>query len=201
MAYVVKPVGFTWTQCSARGDCFKAGTKGKQMRTKMNAVKRGLTVCAALFAAYPVAGWTGDKEELLQLEQKRYDALIAEDWAAYDALLGDEFFHAHVLGGILEKAPHFEHLKNGKSKVNKAVLEDLDVRMYGDVAVVIGVSHVDIVHKDLAGVSALTGVSTDDLEKKGAAFTRSSRHMHVWVKRAGQWKLVARQATNLPEPQ
>jgi ketosteroid isomerase-like protein len=171
------------------------------MRTGMSALKRGLMACAAFVVSYPTIAWSGDKEDLLELEQKRYDALIAEDWAAYDALLGDEFFHAHVLGGILEKAPHFEHLKNGKSKVKKAVLEDLDVRLYGDVAVVIGVSHVDIVHTDLAGVSALTGVSTDDLNKKGAAFTRSSRHMHVWVKREGNWKLVARQATNLPEQQ
>lgn len=167
----------------------------------MRSLVRGWLAFVALAVAHPAVVWAGDKEDLLQLEQKRYDALIAADWAGYDALLGDEFFHAHVLGGILEKEPHFEHLKNGKSKVTKAVLEDLDVRLYGEVAVVIGVSHVDIVHTDLAQVSALTGVTTDDLAKKGAAFTRSSRHMHVWIRRAGKWQLVARQATNLAEQQ
>lgn len=169
------------------------------MKAPMNAVKHGWKICSAFFLAYPAAGLCGDKEELAQLEQKRYDALIAGDFAAYDALLGDEFFHNHVLGGSLAKGPHFEHLKDGKSQIRKAVLEDVDVRLYGDVAVVTGISHVDIEHMDVASVSGLTGVSEADLLKKGKTFTRSSRHLHVWVKRDGNWKLVARQATSLPD--
>lgn len=136
----------------------------------------------------------GDKEELVQLEHKRYEALIAQDWSTYDALLGDEFFHNHVLGGTLSKIPHFEYLKAGKSRIKKAVLEDLDVRLYGDVAVVTGISYVDLTHVDIEELAALTGVphSPGDV-------TRGSRQLHVWVKREGRWQLVARQATYLPD--
>lgn len=167
--------------------------------TTMHVVLRGLTLCAALFVACPNVGWCGAKEDLIQLEHKRNDALIAGDWAAYDALLGDEFFHAHVLGGVLQKAPHLAHLKAGKSKVKKVVVEDLEVRLYGDVAVVTAVSHVDITHVDLAEVARLTGVSLEDLMTKGQEITRHSRYLHVWAKKGDNWKLVARQATYVPE--
>lgn len=159
---------------------------------------RALSICAALLMAHPV--WAGAKEDLIQLEHKRNDALIAGDWTAYDALLGDEFFHAHVLGGVLEKKPHVAHLKAGNSQVKKVVLEDVDVRLYGDdMAVVTAVSHVDIAHVDLAEVARLTGVSVEEVKKSGTEFTRSSRYLHVWAKRGGAWKLVARQATYLPD--
>jgi ketosteroid isomerase-like protein len=162
---------------------------------------RGRVICAALLAALPVVGWCGPKEDLIQLEHQRNEALIAGDWAAYDALLGEEFFHAHVLGGVLQKEPHVAHLKAGNSKVKKVVLEDLDVRLYGDVAVVSAVSHVDIAHVDLAEVARLTGVSVEEIKKGGVEFTRHSRYLHVWAKKGAQWKLVARQATYLPEDQ
>jgi ketosteroid isomerase-like protein len=139
------------------------------------------------------------EQDILRLERKRNDALLADDWAIYDSLLGDEFFHAHVLGGVLEKGPHLEHLKTGKSKVTKILTEDFKVRLYGDVAVVTAVSHVDISHKDLDDVAKLTGVSKDDLMRKGETFTRHSRYLHVWVKNGNDWKLVARQATYLPD--
>jgi hypothetical protein len=135
----------------------------------------------------------GDEEELILLEHKRYEALIAGDWSAYDALLGDEFFHNHVLGGTLAKVPHFEYLKAGKSMIRSFVLEDLEVRLYGEVAVVTGVSHVDLTHVDIDELAALTGVSHSP-----GNITRHSRQLHVWAKREGKWKLVARQATYLP---
>lgn len=144
-------------------------------------------------------GWCGGvEEELIQLERKRNDALIEGNWAIYDSLLADEFFHAHVLGGVLEKKPHLEHLKAGRSKVRNVVLEELTVRPYGDVAVVTAISHVDIEHVDLAEVSRLTDVPIEELEQKGRKVTRHSRYLHVWVKKEGEWKLVARQATYAP---
>lgn len=160
---------------------------------------RARAAWAALLMVLPCIGWCDVKEDLVRLEHQRNDALIAGDWGAYDALLADEFFHAHVLGGVLEKAPHLAHLKAGNSKVKRVVLEDLDVRVYDDMAVVTAVSHVDIEHVNLSEVSRLTGVPVDEIKKSGTEFTRHSRYLHVWAKRGAGWKLVARQATYLPE--
>lgn len=165
----------------------------------MHSPLHATVLLAALALCSPGSGLCDAREEITDLERKRNDALVAQDWGAYDALLADEFFHAHVMGGILDKAPHLEHLRTGKSRVTSVVLEDLDVRLYGDVAVATAISHVDITHVDLEDVAKLTGVPLNELEKKGHQVTRHQRYLHVWVRKPEGWKLVARQATYLPD--
>ena len=57
--------------------------------------------------------------------------------------------------------------------------EDVTIRVYGDTAVVTGVQHIDV-------------------NLKGEDRKVNLRYLHVWVNGPGGWKLVARQATNLP---
>jgi ketosteroid isomerase-like protein len=68
---------------------------------------------------------------------------------------------------------------SGELKVNKAVGEGRDIRVYGDTAVVTGIVHVNATIKGEDRILHL-------------------RYLNVWVKRDGSWQLVARQATNLP---
>lgn len=120
------------------------------------------------------------EEELNVLEQKRYEALIGADWQALDTLLSDEFFYNTAAGLLLTKNTFIDFMKSGAAVVKKATREDAGVRQYGDVALVTGVAHVDV-------------------SVKGEDKTLHSRYLHVWVKDASGWKLVARQATYLPE--
>ena len=55
----------------------------------------------------------------------------------------------------------------------------MKIRVYGNTAVVTGMQHIDVT-------------------VKGADQTVHLRYLHVWVKESYAWKLVARQATNLP---
>jgi ketosteroid isomerase-like protein len=145
----------------------------------MNVVVRWFAVLAFLSAALPRVALSGTEDELNQLEEARYAALIAADWPAVDALLADEFFYNQGGGGSVSKAEFLAYMKAGDAKVKKAVREDTRIRLYGDVALVTGISHVDVI-------------------LKGEDQTLHSRYLHVWARRGQGWQLFARQATYLP---
>jgi len=146
----------------------------------MNLVVRLLAFCGILLAAYPNVAVCGTEDDLNQLEEQRYAALIAGDWATVDALLADEFFYNQGGGGSVTKAVFLDYMKVGDAKVKKAVREDTKIRLYGDVAVVTGVAHVDVT-------------------LKGEDKALHSRYLHVWARKDRGWQLVARQATYIPE--
>lgn len=134
-----------------------------------------LTIAVSISPA--VAGPVEDQIE--QLEQQRYAALVAGNWDGFAALLADEFFYNQAGGKSVPKTAYLETLRSGAVKVHQAVREEPTIRRYGDVVVVTGITHVDV---------TLNG------EDK----TFHSRYLHVWVKKNNDWKLVARQATYLP---
>lgn len=145
----------------------------------MSSLTRWLSLVAFLSMAVPRVALCGTEEDINQLEEARYAALIAADWPAVDALLADEFFYNQGGGGSVTKAEFLAYMKAGDAKVRKVVREDALIRLYGDVAVVTGISHVEVT-------------------LKGEDKTLHSRYLHVWVKRGSGWQLAARQATYLP---
>ena len=146
----------------------------------MNSIFRLLTFCTVLFVAHPNVAFSGTEEDLNQLEEKRYAALIAGDWSALDSLLADEFFYNQAGGASVTKAAFLDYMKAGEAKVRKAVREETKIRFYGDMAVVTGISHVDVT-------------------VKGEDKVLHSRYLHIWTKKNDAWKLAARQATYLPD--
>jgi ketosteroid isomerase-like protein len=120
-----------------------------------------------------------DADQIEQLEQQRTQAIVAGDIGALDALYASEFFYNRAGGDSLTKAAYFAFLASGDVKVRRAVREDVTIRLYGDTAVVTGIQHIDV---NLKGQDTKVNV----------------RYLHVWFNGPGGWKLVARQATNLP---
>ena len=119
------------------------------------------------------------EDEIEQLEQKRSDAIAAADMATLDTLYADEFYYNRAGGDSLTKSQYFALLSSGEVKVRRAVREGVKIRVYGETAVVTGMQHIDVT-------------------LKGEDRTVHLRYLHVWVKKGYGWKLVARQATNLP---
>jgi ketosteroid isomerase-like protein len=120
-----------------------------------------------------------DADQIEQLEQQRTQAIVAGDIGALDALYASEFFYNRAAGDSLTKAAYFAFLASGDAKVRRAVREDVTIRLYGDTAVVTGIQHIDV-------------------NLKGQDTKVNLRYLHVWFNGPGGWKLVARQATNLP---
>jgi ketosteroid isomerase-like protein len=129
----------------------------------------------------PMSAIAATADDIDQLDQQWAQAIINGDMKAFDALNASEFFYNRRGGDSFSKAEYIAFLTSGDVKVKKASREDVSIRVYGDTAVVTGIQHVDV-------------------NLKGEDRKVDIRYLHVWVNGPVGWRLVARQATNLPAP-
>ena len=135
-----------------------------------------LVVLAALIPASATAD-TGDDIE--RMEEQRGQAILNADMPVLYAIYADDFFYNRAGGDSLTRSEYLPLYASGELKVNKAMSEGRNIRVYGDTAIVSGIVHVNATIK-------------------GENRALHLRYLNVWVKRGGTWVLVARQATNLP---
>jgi len=137
-------------------------------------------ILTVLIAFIPGSASAASADDIEQLEQKRSQAIVDGDMGTLDVMYASEFFYNRAGGDSMSKAEYFGFLTSGDIKVRRVVREDVAIQVYGDTAVVSGVQHIDV-------------------NLKGKDTKVNLRYLHVWVNGAGGWKLVARQATNLPQ--
>ena len=140
---------------------------------------RAIVTAALLLAmAGPrLAAQTPAEEAVRQVEDRRIKAMIDDDFVALEATLADDLTYGHSSGAVDTKASYLEALKSGKTKYLTFDRTPSVVRLYGETAVI-------------------TGAATLSLRGQAAPFTL--RYTLVYVKREGQWRMVAWQSTRLP---
>lgn len=120
--------------------------------------------------------------ELKRLQDDWARAYVALDTTLVGKLLAPDYFvvtnetegniadRQRALAAVLRHSPDWPIYAYDQ--------EDVEVRVYGDAAIVTGISTLRMKH-------AVSGNLSDV----------KSRYVHVWVRREGQWQLVSRQAT------
>ena len=121
--------------------------------------------------------------EVIAAEQERCDATRASDRARLDRLIGDEFTNQHSNGHTNESKTRLIERCTSVTHTNYT-RGDLDVRVYGDTAVMTG--EIDI-HFPPASDGSVRDPKTE-------------LAIQVWVKRDGRWQLVAQQTTDKADP-
>ena len=113
-------------------------------------------------------------EELRNLVRKWDEANVKGDVATLDSLLADEFA---FVGGP-DKAQYLASIKSrsSDSMIESAVSSDVQVQIYGDTAIVVG-------------------LDTIKGKNKGQAFEQKWLYLDVWVKRSGRWQCVKTYST------
>jgi ketosteroid isomerase-like protein len=107
-------------------------------------------------------------------------ATIAGDEATLKQLLSDDLSYTHANGETDTKAVFIDNLKTGARKYHKLHHESMDVRLYGDTAV-------------------LTATGQFETSRKGGKVEPAHlRFIHVWVMKNGRWQMVAHQSLRLP---
>lgn len=118
-------------------------------------------------------------DEVLKADEARCRAIEQTDWAALERILGDDFVYTHSTG----KRETKDEWVAGIKKLDRAVIRDnLSVRLFGDVALLFGTS-VNRYAEPFNGDSHF-GSLLDVLQ--------------VWVRRDGEWQLVANHGVKLP---
>ena len=139
-----------------------------------------LTLVAVL-AALPAYAQTtkATEQEVLKAYRELDEAsLIKKDRATMERLMADDYSYGHSNGSVANKAQDIAENMSPDMKWTASRLDDLKVRIYGDVAVV-------------TGLATLTGSA------KGYV-SGPRRFTDVWVRRNGRWQSVGGQSTIVP---
>ena len=120
------------------------------------------------------------EEELLKLEKAFAEAIVKNDLEGIGRLVTDDWIIIDPNGEIVDRARFFEVIKSGALTHDMMESEDFRVRVYGDSAVV-------------------TGVTRTKGKFMGQEFSTQERATDVFVKRDGRWQCVLTHLTRFPK--
>jgi ketosteroid isomerase-like protein len=106
-------------------------------------------------------------------------AIVRKDRAAIEANMADDFRQIDGAGNVETKQSFVDDLVSPDLRIDPYAVEDFDVRLYGDVAL-------------LSGRTRMTGAY------QGKPFTSHYRYIDIYVRRDGAWKIVSVQISRIP---
>jgi len=118
------------------------------------------------------------EQQLLATEREWDDAVVKRDAKALDRLLADDFRLIWIDGSVSNKAELIAGVTNRKAAIDPFSTEDVEVRIYGDTAI-------------------LTGRFKQTARVGTRSETNSFRYTDVYVRRKGQWRAVSAHASLL----
>ncbi len=127
---------------------------------------------------YP--GDTLAKQSVLDFQSARFKAMVDEDLASLERFLADDMTYAHTTGITESKTEFLSTIASGKIDYLALAPLEVDVRIYGDVAV-------------LTGLARLRGAVGD----REVGFTL--RFLEVARLAGDAWQLIAWQSVRAPE--
>lgn len=116
------------------------------------------------------------EEELLKLEKEFAQAVASNNADALDRLLADDWIIVEPDGGLIDKARFLGVIRSGALSHESMESTDLKVRVYGNTAVV-------------------TGLTTSKGKFMGQDFISCERATDIFVKQADRWQCVFTQLT------
>jgi ketosteroid isomerase-like protein len=107
-------------------------------------------------------------------------AIVRKDRAAIETNMADDFRQIDGAGNVESKASFVDGLLSPDLQIDPYAVEDFDVRVYGDAAL-------------LSGRTRMTG------RYRGEPFVSHYRYVDVYIRRGGAWKIVSVQISRIPE--
>ena len=120
------------------------------------------------------------EEELLKVEKEFAKAIVKNDLEGIERLVAVDWIIVGPDGEIVERARFFEVIKSGAMTHDTMESEDFRIRVYGDSAVV-------------------TGITRTKGKFMGQEFSTQERSTDVFINRDGQWQCVLTHLTRLPK--
>ena len=134
-------------------------------------------VMALLLTAVTMSAQDRSEDVRLFVTQ-RFDAMVRNDLKTLADCLADEVTYTHTTGESQTKTQFLEMLRTGSVKYEQIEPAELNVRLFGETAVV-------------------TGRSTMHVQSQGRPLVFQIRFIDVEVRHNGRWQMVAWQATRL----
>jgi ketosteroid isomerase-like protein len=135
-----------------------------------------LLACGASLAQNTASDEGG---RVLGLENAWNHAIESKDTKALDMLLASTFIAVEIDGSISSKSEFLASIKDPGYKPSQAVNEQVNVQVYGDAAIVVGIFRIK-------------GI------EKGKPYVHRERFTDTWIKHDQTWQCVASQSTLIP---
>lgn len=153
-----------------------------------------LTISASLVAALMLLLWStvgcspqnqteSEASIIATLKGKsdRWDqAIIRKDLKAIGDNMAEDFRHIGMSGELSDRAVFLKEIVSPDLVINPYTVEDFDIRVYGECAL-------------LCGRTKMTGTY------KGKPFESHYRYIDVYKRVGGEWKVCSVQTTGMPE--
>jgi ketosteroid isomerase-like protein len=120
-----------------------------------------------------------DVKLLSQLADAWDKAIVAKNRAAVADNMAEDFRMIDGQGNVENKQQFVDGILDAKLSIDPYTVEEFDVRLLGDTAL-------------LSGRTRMTG------KYDGQAFESNYRYIDIYVRRNGVWKIVSVQITRLP---
>ena len=120
------------------------------------------------------------EEELLRVEKEFAEAIVKNDLEGIERLVADDWIIIGPDGEIVERARFFEVIESGDMTHDTMESEDFRIRVYGDSAVV-------------------TGITRTKGKFMGQEFSTQERATDVFINRDGRWQCVLTHLTRFPK--
>ena len=115
-------------------------------------------------------------QEIIALENKRWDTVIAGDWKALEAMVHDELVYTHAHAKVDNKASYLAGLKSAQGKIRSIRRSDEQVRVFGDTAYI-------------------AGALASEVEADGTTKVVRVRFISIWTRAAAGWQFAGWQTT------
>lgn len=118
--------------------------------------------------------------EVLQVEEEWLKAHLEVDIQALDGLMHEDYQQIKPNGEVWGKREALASFQGGERYWDEAESDQIEVRIYGQTAIVTG-------RWKARGVN------------HGEIFDYAARYVSVWVKASGKWMMVSDQSTEIQE--
>jgi ketosteroid isomerase-like protein len=145
------------------------------MKTLSTALLAVFALSAILFAQEKPAS-SSDEIQVKQLERAWNEAEARHDVGAVTAIVADTLTYIDFDGSIMNKTEYLKDVTKTAYQADHLYDQGLNVVVYGNAAVVVGI------YRE-------TGTS------KGKAYVHRVRFTDTWIRRGGVWQCVASQNT------
>jgi ketosteroid isomerase-like protein len=127
-----------------------------------------------------IADESSVEQSALAFQSARFKAMVEADIETLDAYLADDLTYSHTTGWMETKVEFLSTVKSAKINYMSVTPRDVEVRIYGDVAV-------------MTGLSDMQGAVGD----REVSFT--IRFLDVSRRVGDSWQLVAWQSVRMPD--
>ncbi|MGK2911793.1 MAG: nuclear transport factor 2 family protein [Sphingobium sp.] len=116
------------------------------------------------------------RQEIMQLEAERIEALTSGDVAALSALMAEDLVHIHGNGHVDGKADYLDGVAT-KYRFHRITRGDLSIRVYGDVVMVNGPLSQSVSINGIDKINEISAVATQSWIRTEDGWRQSTCHM------------------------